>query len=58
MSINRYTGYFNWEIGEEPFGVSNSEKIQVYEELTPYFPYSTKKRKILTTPSSPGASEI
>jgi len=28
------------------------------EELTPYFPYSTKKRKILTTPTSSGASEI
>jgi hypothetical protein len=23
-----------------------------------YFPYSTKKRNILTTPSSPGATEI
>jgi len=31
---------------------------QVKEELTPYFPYSTKKRKILTPPSSSGASEI
>jgi hypothetical protein len=31
---------------------------KVWEELIPYFPYSTKKRKILAMPTSSGASEI
>jgi len=43
--------YQKMEWRERPIELESNISI---EELTPYFPYSTKKREILTTPSALG----